>query len=236
MSGARKGIVGPLHRLCGRGRCSPRAACCQIMSYCGERLPSTTAGPITSTGGTMLKNDKFGFKRYWLLVALKEIPRQPEIFANKNLSEARKAFLAGKNQLVAIKNWLELGDIVAPASPRKHQLTEIGQLMLESDPQGQEAWTWWLFHLHLCANAWTCPYSTSFTTYELEDAHWLEFTEVVKKLHGLAVEAGETVSESTVSESTVESYFEGVDRSFRPGSPFYGLGLIERRAVDGEVG
>jgi hypothetical protein len=184
----------------------------------------------------MLKNDKFGFKRYWLLVALKEIPRQPEIFSNKNLSEARKAFLAGKNQLVAIKNWLELGDIVAPASPRKHQLTEIGQLMLERDPQGQEAWTWWLFHVHLCANAWTCPYSTFFTAYDIEDVHWLEFAEVVKKLHDRAVEAGKAVSESTVSESTVESYFEGVDRSFRPGSPFYGLGLIERRAVEGEVG
>ena len=179
----------------------------------------------------MLKNDKFGFKRYWLLVALKEIPRQPEIFANKNLNDARKAFLAGKNQLVAIKNWLELGEIIAAVPPRKHQLTEIGQLMLERDPQGQEAWTWWLFHLHLCANTGACPYSTFFTAYELEDAHWLEFDEVVKKLHSRAVEAGEDVSDTTVG-----NYFEGVDRSFRPGSPFYGLGLVERRAIDGEPG
>jgi hypothetical protein len=185
----------------------------------------------------MLKNEKFGFKRYWLSVALREVPRQPEILANKkNFNEARKTFLAGKSQLVAIENWLELGDIIAPLSPRKHQLTELGQLMLERDPQGQEAWTWWLFHLHLCANAWSCPYSMFFTTYDLEDAHWLEFDEIVKKLHDRATEAGPTVSKGSVNETTVGNYFEGVERSFRPGTPFYGLGLIERRAVDGESG
>ncbi len=178
----------------------------------------------------MLKNDKFGFKRYWLLVALKELPKQPEIFGSKYLHDARKAFLAGKNQLVAIKNWLELGGIIAAVPPRRHQLTEIGQLILERDPEAQEAWTWWLFHLHLSANAGASPYSTFFTTYELEDAHWLEFEEVVKKLHGRTVEAGEEVSDTTVS-----NYFEGVDRSFRPGEPFYGLGLIERRAVEGDL-
>jgi hypothetical protein len=102
--------------------------------------------------------------------------------------------------------------------------------VLERDPQGQEAWTWWLFHLHLCANADACPYSTFFTAYDLDEANWLDFDAIVKKLHGLAVEAGEDVKDSTVS-----NYFEGVDRSFRPGSPFYGLGLIERRAVEGDT-
>jgi|GEM_PF-5307453 len=54
-----------------------------------------------------LDTQQFGITRYWLAAALNHVPAMPDVFvASKQLSQARKLFLAGKNQLAAVRNWL----------------------------------------------------------------------------------------------------------------------------------
>jgi hypothetical protein len=63
-----------------------------------------------------LDTQEFGIKRYWLSAALSHIPATPDIFVlSKQLSQARKLFLAGKNQLTAIRNWLAVAGVIETA-------------------------------------------------------------------------------------------------------------------------
>lgn len=174
-----------------------------------------------------LDTQTFGISRYWLSAALTKLPSQPELFAPSSLCEARKAFLAGKNQVAAIKNWLVCADIVTVKS-KQTTLTDLGRLMAAKDARAESAWTWWLFHLHLCANVDSFPYSNFFKEYEPGINSWSSFDEIVAKLNE------RQNGEGRVAEKTVRTYFEGVERTFRPTLPIYGLGLIERRSAPEE--
>src|SRR4051794_24660230 len=99
-----------------------------------------------------LDTQTFGISRYWLTTALRHIPAYPEVLVGtKQMSLARKLFLAGSKQLPAIKNWLSRAGVMETIG-RQVKLTEIGQLMAAQDARAETAWTWWLFHLHLCVN------------------------------------------------------------------------------------
>jgi len=174
-----------------------------------------------------LDTQTFGISRYWLSTALSKLPSHPELFASSALCESRKAFLAGKNQVAAIKNWLVAAEIVTTTS-KQTALTDLGRLMAAQDARTESAWTWWLFHLHLCANVDSFPYCTFFKEYAPEIHSWSSFDEIVGKLNE------SQKSDSRVAEKTVKTYFEGVERTFRPTLPIYGLGLIERRSAPEE--
>jgi hypothetical protein len=177
-----------------------------------------------------LKTDTFGITRYWLSAALSELPRCPELFTKGSLSAARKTFLAGTNQLTAIKNWLSRADILE--LPRgSAELTELGRLIAAQDERAERAWTWWLFHLHLCASPDSFPYSEFFLSTDSEGLTWRTSEQIVETLTKFAKDSG-----TEIEVSTVENYFEGVENAFRPGRPLYGLGLIEHREVPGANG
>ena len=175
-----------------------------------------------------LKNDTFGLTRHWLSVALRRLPEHPDLFAKKNLSLARKAFLAGDNQLTAIKNWLSCAHVI-DIGRGNAALTDLGKLMAAKDPNADQAWTWWLFHLHLCANSDSFPYATFFTKNDAEGTTWVSFDQIVATLVQDRKAAG-----NELSEATVQQYFEGVERTLRAGQRIHSLGLVERRTVPGE--
>lgn len=170
-----------------------------------------------------LDTQTFAITRYWLSVALAEVPRTPDIFGGGQVILARKAFLAGANQLKAIRSWLTNGEIISSAG-RQVALTDYGKVMAAKDCQSRKAWTWWMFHLHLCANKDSYPYSTFFTTFDSEGASWLTQEDIIQALYEAAQQAG-----NPIEKSSIETYFAGVERALRPGSPLYALGLVERR-------
>lgn len=177
-----------------------------------------------------LDTQTFAISRHWLSVALSDVPRVPDIFASKQLSTGRKAFLAGSRQLPAIKNWLSRGEILG-VSRGTAELTDVGRLMAAQDERAVRAWTWWLLHLHLCANADSFPYSAFFLITDSDGLSWRTSDEIVETLTKIAKEGG-----TEIEASTVDTYFQGVDNAFRPGKPLYDLGLIERREANGENG
>ena len=135
-----------------------------------------------------LDTQEFGIKRYWLAAALNHIPAIPDIFIARQLSQARKLFLAGKNQLAAIRNWLA-GAGVIETSKGQVKLSELGQLMAAQDARAETAWTWWLFHLHLCVNPDAFPYSAFFLLYDAE-GRWMSLDDIIGDLHKHAEEKG----------------------------------------------
>jgi hypothetical protein len=170
-----------------------------------------------------LDTQTFPITRHWLSVALTEVPRMPDVFAAKNLSVARKRFLAGSKQLAAIKNWLSRAEVLT-ITRGNAELTEIGRLMAAQDDRADRAWTWWLCHLHLCTSPDAFPYSDFFLLNDAEGLAWRTGEQIVESLTKFATDAGREIEQSTVS-----TYFEGVDNAFRLGRPLYGLGLMERR-------
>jgi hypothetical protein len=176
-----------------------------------------------------LDTQEFGIKRYWLSAALSHIPAVPDIFvASKQLSQARKLFLAGKNQLSAIKNWLATAGVIETAKGQV-KLTELGQIMAAQDARAENAWTWWLFHLHLCLNPDAFPYSAFFLLYDAE-GRWMSIDDVIACLHKHAEEKG-----PSLAKGTVDTYFRGVASTFQPGGFIHELSLIEERTL-GEGG
>jgi hypothetical protein len=175
-----------------------------------------------------LDTQKFGITRYWLMVALDRIPSEPEIFATKNPCVARKLFLAGSRQLPGIKNWLTCAGIISGGHGGV-ALTELGRLMAAQDPRAEQAWTWWLFHLHLCMNKDAFPYSTFFLLFDSDGNRWWAVERIVEELFKANGDDG-----NGVAVTTIQTYFEGVERTFRPGGFVYDLGMVERRKVDEE--
>lgn len=179
-----------------------------------------------------LDTQTFGITRYWLSVALQMLPADGDIFTSARLSDARKAFLAGRNQLAAIKNWLSNAQVVelergrAPA-----KLTDLGRLIAAKDERAKEAWTWWLFHLHLCANSESVPYSTFFSVYDSDGSNWMTFDDIVERLSKCVQEQGHGIEPATV-----RTYFQGIEQSLRPGGPLHDLLLVEYRAVADDHG
>ena len=176
-----------------------------------------------------LKTDTFGISRYWLSTALSELPRRPKLFKNAELSSARKAFLAGANQLTAIKNWLSRAEIV-DINYSNTALTDLGKLMAAQDARAESAFTWWLFHLHLCANDESFPYREFFCLFDADSKRWWTFDDLVEELCNCQEDS------SRIAEKSVKTYFEGIEQTFRPTWPIYDLGLVERRKVAGDSG
>jgi hypothetical protein len=172
-----------------------------------------------------LDTQEFGISRYWLSTAVKHIPSIPDIFApSKQLSQARKLFLAGNNQLSAIRNWLVAAGILE-AGKGQVKLTELGQLIASQDPKSEMALTWWLFHLHLCTNLDAFPYSGFFLHYDSE-GKWMAFDEIVDTLAKHADE-----KKLKITKGTVATYFGGVVQTFQAGGFVHEMGLVEQRAT-----
>lgn len=172
-----------------------------------------------------LDTQTFGITRHWLTTAIKHIPSAPDVFIkSKQLNHARKLFLAGANQLPAIRNWLMAGGIIEK-DKSKVKLTELGKLMAAQDSRAETALTWWLFHLHLCINPDAFPYSGFFLLYDSE-GRWLSESDIVDCLAKHADE-----KQLNISKETVDTYFSGVAQTFLIGGFVHEMGLIEQRTL-----
>ena len=83
-----------------------------------------------------LDTQKFGITRHWLSAALQLLTSEADIFTSARMRHARKAFLAGKNQLDAIKNWLANAGVIETGRGRA-EVTEMGRLMAAKDDRAK---------------------------------------------------------------------------------------------------
>jgi len=168
-----------------------------------------------------LDTQSFPIKKHWIEAALREVRSNPSIFSKSNLSEFRKKFLAGANQNTAAKNWLLRSELIEGAG-KNIKLSDLGECIFREDPHVNSALSWWLFHIHLCVNT-AFPYSSLFLSFDV-DGNWMLINEVKESLLLEAKQLG-----LDLADKTINTYFSGVDASFRPGQMLYLLALIERR-------
>jgi hypothetical protein len=102
--------------------------------------------------------------------------------------------------------------------------------MAAQDARAEMAWSWWLFHLHLCINPDSFPYSGFFLLYDSE-GRWMPFDEIVGSLFKQAEE-----HQLGLSPETVDSYFSGVARTFQADGFVHEIGLIEERTLGDGAG
>jgi hypothetical protein len=169
-----------------------------------------------------LDTQSFPIKKHWLVAALQETRVNPTIYSSAGtLSDFRKKFLAGTNQRSAIRNWLMRSGLIK-GSGKNIKLTDLGESIQSNDPQANTALTWWLFHIHLCANQ-AFPYSSLFVSFDVDES-WMALADILQALREEAKRLG-----LSLADDTVDTYFAGVDASFRAGQMLFMLGLIERR-------
>lgn len=160
----------------------------------------------------------FAISRWWAYAGLIAVQKNPSIFSGTQVRNARVELIAGKNQLIAIKNWLLAGQLIKKEGST-HQLTRVGKCFLDNDPKLQKSSTWWAFHLLCCMGEDAYPYNALFSALDTE----------IRAFTGSA-ELKERIGEQSqgLSNSTLETYLDGVLNMFRRDGPLEGLAIVEQ--------
>lgn len=159
----------------------------------------------------------FAISKWWAYAGLGAILKNPSIFSGPQVRNARVELIAGKNQLVAIKNWLLSAQLIKKEGS-SHQLTRIGKCLLDNDPKFQKSATWWAFHLLCCLGDDAYPYDALFKSLDSEIRAFVGSAELREKI----------VEDSQgLSSSTLDTYLEGVLNMFRRDGPLEGLAIME---------
>lgn len=95
----------------------------------------------------------FAIRKGWLGKGLRGIENvSHSLLMPSSSKEAMDELGLGSNQVVALRYWLEtMGLIERVRRNREHDLTEIGQLILEHDPYTEEIGTLWALHCNLAS-------------------------------------------------------------------------------------
>lgn len=172
-----------------------------------------------------LDTQSFGLTRWWAQKALSLVQINGSIFSSSSLRQARREFIAGKNQIQAIKNWMLAGQLI-DKNGNSFELSRIGQTVVKNDKELRRSSTWWAFHLLVCFGEDTFPYDAFFASMDSNLKQFISIRNIKKFL--------ENASDGKAS-SSIDTYFDGVQRMFREDGVFQSLGLVEtKKGVGGE--
>jgi len=161
----------------------------------------------------------FGLTRWWSQTCLELIQKNKNIFSNSNLRVARREFIAGKNQISAIKNWLNAAKIIKK-NGTSYELSRYGQLIVKNDRNLKKSSTWWAFHLLICFGDDPFPYDAFFRSL---DPNIKQFTSLGN------IKTFLSNNSDGMSLASIDTYFSGVLKMFAEDGTLQGLGIIESR-------
>lgn len=161
----------------------------------------------------------FALSKWWMRAGLELVQKNNAIFSAPNLREARREFIAGKNQLNAIKNWLLAAGIIKK-NVTGFELSRFGSCIYKNDKDLLKSSTWWAFHLLVCFGEDPFPYSTLFQSLDSNIKQFYSLTTIKKNIYQLS---------NGKADSSVDTYFEGVIKMFREDGSLQPLGLLEAR-------
>lgn len=172
-----------------------------------------------------LDTQTFAISRWWAHTGLSLIQSNGSIFSSSSLRQARREFIAGRNQINAIKNWMLAAQLIQK-NGNAFELTREGQTIVKNDKELKKSSTWWAFHLLVCFGEDTFPYDAFFSSMDSNLKHFISLTNIKEFLFEVGGDR---------AESSIETYFEGVQKMFREDGVLQGLGLIEtKKSSDGE--
>jgi len=166
-----------------------------------------------------IDTQSFGLTRWWAQTGLELIQKNNDIFSSAKLREARREFIAGKNQISAIKNWL-LAAKVIKKNGAFFELSRIGQTIIKNDKNLKKSNTWWAIHLLICFGDDPFPYDTFFLSLDPDIKQFITLGTIKNYL--LEHSGGK-------SPSSIDTYFSGVLKMFAEDGALQGLGLVESK-------
>ncbi|OPJ55645.1 DUF4007 family protein [Alkalithermobacter paradoxus] len=99
-------------------------------------------------------HQSFYIRRGWIHKGIKKVNEDKSIFTNKKLTLTDE-FGIGSNMVTSLKYWLDTLGLVErkrKGNEHYHELTHLGNLILERDPYLEEISTWQLLHYNLATN------------------------------------------------------------------------------------
>lgn len=159
----------------------------------------------------------FAISKWWSYAGLSAIQKNPSTFSSNQIRSARVDLIAGKNQLIAIKNWLIAAQLIKKEG-NTHQLTWAGKCLLSNDPKFEKSSSWWAFHLMCCLGDDPYPYNALFKSLDTDLRIFTSMPELKEKIKELG---------PALSVATLNTYLDGILKMFHRDGPMEGLGLVE---------
>lgn len=101
-------------------------------------------------------HQSFFIRKGWLSKGLHAVssPDKRAIFMPSNSRLAMDELGLGSNQVVALRYWLQVTDLIECARDKRngHVVTDLGRLILDEDPYMEEAGTLWALHCNLASS------------------------------------------------------------------------------------
>ena len=123
---------------------------------------------------------KFGFEEAWFRLILKKLPENPDLFLPKSVEKAQSLLRVGKLKVGAAKAWSESAGIICK-NKGCFQLTPLGQIIANHDPELEEDGIWWAIHYNLAKTsspAWF--YAFYFNEFSLDSFSRDDFEKAVR--------------------------------------------------------
>ncbi|BHH81975.1 DUF4007 family protein [Desulforhopalus sp. 52FAK] len=95
---------------------------------------------------------EFGFEEAWFRLILKKLPENPDLFLPKSVEKAQSLLRVGKLKVGAARAWAESAGIVCK-NKGGFQLTPLGQIIANHDPELEEDGIWWAIHYNLAKSS-----------------------------------------------------------------------------------
>ena len=165
-----------------------------------------------------LDTQTFALSRWWAHAALAAVNSDNSIFSAPNLRVAKRQILAGKNQLIAIKNWLNTTKLIE-RDGQSFRLSRFGRCIFENDKEFRKSSSWWAFHLLACFGDDPFPYDALFKSLDPNVRQSITQTTLKNAIYRCA---------NDTAPGSVDTYLEGVLKMFREDGPLQGLGLVEQ--------
>ncbi|MCK5897801.1 MAG: DUF4007 family protein [Methylococcales bacterium] len=174
----------------------------------------------------LISNEGEPICRWWIKKGIETIKTDKEIFSSKNMRQARLTFIAGKNRLSTIKNWMLAAQIIKSNKKLKEfELTNFGLALFNNDPKLEKSSSWWAFHLAICFSEINEPYASFFTYLDYLSNDWVNEKKIIQKI----IITIKKPDDSDYTEKTTGSSLRGVRRMFADNRPLAELGLIQTR-------
>lgn len=98
-------------------------------------------------------HETFSIRKGWLNKGIKNVKQNPSIFVSKE-ENPMDIFGIGSNMVKSLRYWLQATNLTSePSSKKRNQtLTDLGNIIYNSDPYFEEIGSLWLVHYELATN------------------------------------------------------------------------------------
>lgn len=180
-------------------------------------------------------HQSFFIRKGWLSKGLSGVRDKAALMMPSNSREAMDELGLGSNQVVALRYWLQASDLIEMGyRNREHNVTALGELVLDCDPYIEEMGTLWALHCNIAsARETAASWFFFFNEFKVSSFDRNDFT------HALEHYIFMNNSKPKVASSSLESDFSCILNTYVPHDRMSGRAGSPENTIDcplGELG